>query len=121
MCFSARLLRAIEPPDPQRRQARALPSTASERLDDLTPRRRSGRAGARTLVRPETCAMRRVSDRLPVLGWLAWSSSRAQAKRRGGEALASRSEQASVRVVCGKGRSALCQLTVTCTLELDLH
>jgi hypothetical protein len=37
MRFPVRLLRAIEPPDPQRRQARALPSTASERLDDRSP------------------------------------------------------------------------------------
>jgi hypothetical protein len=58
---------------------------------------------------------------LPALGWRTWSSSRPQAKRRGGEALASLSAQASVRVLCGKGRSALCQLAVTCTLELDLH
>jgi hypothetical protein len=41
MRYPVRLLRAIEPPDPQRRQARALPSTASERLDDQAPRCRS--------------------------------------------------------------------------------
>ena len=37
MCFPVRLLRAIEPPDPQRRQARALPSTAITHTLTVSP------------------------------------------------------------------------------------
>jgi len=57
MCFPVRLVRAIEPPDPQRRQARALSSTASERLDDRAPRCRSGRLATVWPQAPPTTAL----------------------------------------------------------------
>jgi hypothetical protein len=56
----------------------------------------NGRAGAQTLARPETSAMRRVSERLRVLGWRAWTLSDAGFSERGRRTLALRRRGGSV-------------------------